>query len=130
MESYIITPCCEVTLVKRDYEPSVFVFGEAITLGAIPLRSGDRLLDILSSAGGTTPNAYLASVKIVRLYGDSIGVMSVDVSSIIKRGHIENNLTMQDQDIVYIPKSLISGISEILTKLGSVLPWYYFVKNF
>jgi len=130
MSSYIVNPVCEVTLLKRGYEPHVFVFGEAMNRGSYPLKSGERLLDILSHAGGPTPKAYTASIKIIRLYGDSIGVMTVDLNTILKKGRLENNIFMQDQDIVYLPASLLSNITELLTSLGSVLPWYYFIKNF
>jgi protein involved in polysaccharide export with SLBB domain len=130
MESYIINPVCEISLLKREYEPHVFVFGEAKKCGSYPLKIGDRLLDILSYAGGPTPKAYTAKITVVRLYGDSIGVMSIDLNSILEKGRVERNIIIQDQDIVYLPESLYSNIKEILTTLGTVLPWYYFMKNF
>jgi protein involved in polysaccharide export with SLBB domain len=130
MKPFIITPFCEITLIKKEYEPHVFVFGEAMKLGSFPIKSGDRLLDVLSLAGGTTQDAFTSSIKLVRLNGDSVIVMSVDLGSIVKHGHLERNLIMQDQDIIYIPKNMIYSITDVLAKLGSVLPWYYFSKNF
>lgn len=130
MGNYIVSPLCELTIVKKAYEPKVFVFGEAVKPGTFPLSGGERLLDILSFAGGPTQRAYKASVKLVRLYGDSVGVMSIDLNDLLKRGYIENNLPMQDQDIVFIPTRLFSSATEVLKTLADVLPWYYFVKNF
>ena len=130
MESYIVSPFCEITLMKRAYEPKVFVFGEAIKPGMYPLHGGERLLDILSLAGGATPKAYTASIKLVRVYRDSVGVMSINVNDILKRGHIENNLVMQDQDVVFLPTRLFTSVAEVMRTLVDVLPWYYFVKNF
>lgn len=132
MDEYIVTPFCEVAVVKSAYEPRVYVFGEAMKPGVFPVSasSGERLLDMISLAGGTTPRAYQTSIKIVRLYGDSIGVMSVNLDDVLKRGHMEHNLLMQDQDVIYIPTRLLSSVLEVLSALGTVLPWYYFVKNF
>jgi len=130
MKPFIITPFCEITIIKKEYEPHVFVFGEAMKPGSFPIKSGDRLLDVLSLTGGTTQNAFKSSIKLVRLHGDSVIVMSVDLGSIVKHGHIESNIVMQDQDILYIPKNMLYSITDVLAKLGSVLPWYYFSKNF
>jgi polysaccharide export outer membrane protein len=130
MSEFIVSPFCEITLVKRAYEPKVYVFGEAKNTGAFPLESGNRLLDILSSAGGPTNKAFKSSIKLVRLYGDSVGVMSINLNTIMKRGVVENNLLMQDQDVIYIPTHFLSGAAEVITTLGNLLPWYYVLKNF
>jgi polysaccharide biosynthesis/export protein len=130
MKGYFITPFCEIVLVKRDYEPHVFVFGEAVRPGSFPLHGGDRLLDVLALSGGTTPKAFMASIKLVRLSGDSVEVLSIDLNAILKKGYLENNLVINDQDIIFIPESLLSSVTDVFMKLGSVLPWYYFLRNF
>ncbi len=130
MEKYIVSPLCEINILKKAYVPKVFVFGEAAKPGAYPLSGGERLTDVLSMAGGATSKAYLSSIKLVRIYKDSVGVISIDANALFKRGIIENNLSMQDQDIVFIPTRLFTSVSEVLRTLVDLLPWYYFVKNF
>lgn len=130
MTKYIVSPFCEVTLVKKAYEPRVFVFGEAAQPGTFPIGKGERLLDILSLAKGTTPKAFRSSIKLVRIYGDSVGVMSINLNELFKRGRVENNIVMQDQDIIFIPARLFSSATEVISALSNVLPWYYFLNNF
>lgn len=130
LQNYIISPLCELSVIKREYEPQVFVFGEVMKPGAISFKEGKRLLDMLSASGGTTQNAGISGIKVVRVYQDSVGIFTINLNELLKRGRIENNLLIKDQDIIYVPRSILSSASDIFVKLGSILPWYYFIHNF
>jgi protein involved in polysaccharide export with SLBB domain len=128
--AYVVTPLCEMSIVKRAYEPHVYVFGEVGATGVKPLKEGDRLLDVLAAAGGCASNAYLRSIKIIRVYDTKVGMISINTNDIMRKGQMANNLVMQDQDVVFVPRRFYTNFGEVMTVVSQLVPWYYFTRNF
>lgn len=129
MAQYVVNPHCEVSIFKRSYEPQVYVFGEVTSSGAVPYKPTYHLLDAVSAAGGCKDNAYLRSVKIVRAVDGSVEMYSVNLYDIMRKGQIQDNIALKDQDIVFIPRRFYTNLREVSTVVGTLLPWYYFVRN-
>lgn len=128
----VVSPHCEIQILEKLYEPRVYVYGEVKESGSVKYRSGDRLLDALSSAGGCDAKAYRRSIKVVRVNKDSdkIVIYSIDLIDIMKSGNIYKNIALQDQDIVFVPRRFITGFKEVFSVLNLVLPWYVIVGVF
>jgi protein involved in polysaccharide export with SLBB domain len=130
MAKYIVSPLCEITIDKRGYEPRCYVFGEVVSPGAFALKPGDRLLDLIANAGGCEADAYKRSVKVMRVESTTVTMYDVDLDDILSGGMIEQNLFLRDQDVVFVPRRFYTNFAEVFSVLSTLLPWYYFVRNF
>ncbi len=126
----VVSPHCEIQIIEKLYEPRVYVFGEVSNSGSIPYKSGDRLLDAISSAGGCEANAYRRSIKIIRANKEIVSIYSIDLYDIMKSGNIYKNMALKDKDIVFVPRRFITGFKEVFSVLNVVLPWYVIVRTF
>jgi protein involved in polysaccharide export with SLBB domain len=136
LSAYVVSPHCEVEILKRAYQPTVYVFGAVGggsgtgEKGIVPLKRGDRLLDVLAEVGGLSDDAYGRSVKVIRVHDQKVAMISVSLNDIMRRGQVNQNVPLQDQDIVFVPRRFYTGFREVMSVLGSLLPWYYFANNF
>ena len=126
----VISPHCEIEIIEKLYEPRIYVFGEVGKSGSVPYKSGDRLLDALSSAEGCDAKAYRRSIKIIRADKEIVSIYSIDLYDIMKSGNIYKNMALQDQDIVFVPRRFITGFKEVVSVLNAVLPWWLIVRTF
>jgi protein involved in polysaccharide export with SLBB domain len=129
LTEFIISPFCEISIVKREYEPSVYVFGEANRNGVVPIKRGDRILDVISQVGGCKFDAYRRSIKLIRLVDSTVTLYSIDLAGLLERGTMEQNMLMRDQDIVYVPRRFLTTYQEVMQGLSGIMPWYFFIKG-
>lgn len=127
---YLVSPFCEIAITQHYYEPRVYVFGEVMKTGTVPVQQGDRLLDVLSAAGGCASNAYRRSIKVIRLEGQNVTMMSINLQSVLADGRFDGNVALQDQDVVFVPRRFFTNFQEVMTVIGNLLPYYYFTRNF
>ena len=111
--------------LDRDLE--VFILGEVRSPGAYPVEPGKRarLLDIIARAGGTTPAADLARVKVydrgnIRDYREA----PIGAEGVLFEGEAADNPEVAAGNIIYVPR----GVAEV-TVMGLVArPGSYEVK--
>lgn len=92
----------------------VVVFGEMSGAGIHELTEEDNtILDVLGRAGAAGPDANLKEIRVVR--GDPMKpeIVKVNVRAILN-GDLSQNLELRNGDIVYVPKSYILQIEEVL----------------
>jgi polysaccharide export outer membrane protein len=131
LEEYVVSPHVEIDIADREKMRSVvYIFGEVAQSGAFPLRPGYKLLDLLSDAGGCNDNAYRRSVKVIRVSDDKVRMASVDLYEILNEGKVQNNMLLDKQDIVFVPRRFYTNFNEVISIISRFLPWYYFVQNF
>jgi len=129
LANFIVSPFCEVEITQHGYQPRYFVFGEVGNSGTFFLKPGDRLLDGLSAAGGCSNNAYRRSIKLVRIYDKKVGLISINLLDIMSDGKVADNIVLQDQDIIFIPRRFLTTYNEVMSTLGGLIPWYFFINN-
>ena len=120
----IITVPDEPTFARR-----VFVFGQVNSPGVFSLTDVNDLLTAISYTGGYTPLAVQQDIKIVREFNERKGkplVLSVNLDDILKRGDMSQNITLQDGDLVYVPRMLIGDINEFIS---NIMPLYGFLTG-
>lgn len=130
LSEFIVSPFCEIAVMKKAFEPRVYVFGEVGKSGSVVLKDGDRLLDALSSAGGCASSAYRRSIKVIRANENTVSMISINMYDILDAGRLDKNIALQDQDVVFVPRRFYTNINEVMTLLGGFLPWYYYLKLF
>jgi protein involved in polysaccharide export with SLBB domain len=126
----VLSPHVEISVVKRSYEPRIYVFGEVGKQGMIPLKPGDRLLDAISSVGGCGANAYRRSIKLIRPQGTQVAMISINLYDILGNGRMAENLELRDQDLLFVPRRFFTTFNEVMSVIASLVPWYYFAANF
>jgi protein involved in polysaccharide export with SLBB domain len=96
-----------VAAVKRTM---VVINGEVKTAGAYDLAEGDGVVELISRAGGTTPDAATSQVKISHRDGTST---VVNTTAALTAGGNRITIPLRDGDQVVVPRSenriLITG---------------------
>ncbi len=98
-------------------EKKVFVLGEVKNPGAYPLVPNMRLSQAFGTAGGATSDGLLDHTRIIRGEIKNPQVSAVDLRRLIEGGDRSQDLLLQPNDIVFVPKSPIANFNAFLAKL-------------
>ncbi len=115
----VVTVPEEPTFAQR-----VYVFGQVMSPGVFRLRDANDILTALAQTGGATPVAIKSDIKIIRGYTEGQKrplVLSVNLDEILKRGDLAQNVSLQDGDLVYIPRMVIGDINEFINNINPLL---------
>ncbi len=106
LADYIRNPRIDV-VVKKYNSKFVTLVGAIVTRGDLrsgpgryELRGKSTVLQMLSHAGGPTPQADLKSVTVRRKDGQTV---SLDLYKAILQGDVAHDLVLNDGDLVYLP---------------------------
>lgn len=100
-------PKANVTLEPGDVvivstmDDRVHVLGEVSKPGYHELREGDRILDIITKAGGVSLKGAPERISILR----PEGAVTVDLIGLLQKGQVDQNVIMRAGDIVYVPET-------------------------
>ncbi|MFH1878694.1 MAG: polysaccharide biosynthesis/export family protein [Candidatus Omnitrophota bacterium] len=122
---YVKEPRVAVGVVKFG-EKKVFVLGQVFGQGAYRLAREDRIIDVISQAGGFTEAALPAAVYIVRGGYNNPKIVKVNLSRLIEAGDTSQNVYMEEGDIVYVPRQEIEQLNYVLRK---IFPSLYFAER-
>jgi len=129
-KDYIVNP--QVTITVTDFKSKkVFILGEVVKPGAYYLSKNDTLLEIISKAGGVTPNAG-REIIIVRPAAGSVGslqqpasltsknseLLHVDLKALLS-GDVNKNIGVQNNDTIYVPKTSVFSVFGEVRNPGS-----------
>ncbi len=81
----------------------VILSGEIVQPGTYTLPSIATVFNALYSSGGPTENGSLRDIRIMR---NGRQVATLDVYDFLVSGSLDNNITLQDQDVIYVPPYL------------------------
>jgi polysaccharide export outer membrane protein len=108
-EGYLVSPQVGVTVTQHKSQ-QIYVMGAVKTPGAYPLQRQTTLLEMLSAAGGPTPDAGFE--VIVTRAADTSGtaktpaagqpLMRVQLEQLLAGG-VPQRLTLHDGDVIYVP---------------------------
>ena len=102
------------------------ILGEVTNPGFYYVTDVDKFTSILALAGGTTNNADLEAITIIRNQKE----LELDVKTIIKEDNSVNEFGLRSGDQIYIPRTwwsdrgitiLISGIALVVTIVALVI---------
>ncbi len=133
--------------VPLTLENNIYVLGEVIRPGIYPIEGDCTVIEAISQAGGYTANARLKSCVVIRKFPyDEEGlkmrtvtlkdvkiirekyeqVIEINLEKIFKDGELAQNITLQPQDIVFVPIRPLSefDISTILNVVTTGLTVY------
>lgn len=106
----------DVIYVPEPEEANIYVMGEVSRPGTFKIIKSVSLLDAISQAGGITENA-VNEIKIIRDRSRGGGTVEVNFNKILK-GDLSQNYILQNNDIVYVPRSGIATTNYYLRMLN------------
>ena len=103
---------------KTDTEErNVYVLGEARNPGIYKLTSRLTLLQVMGKAGGYKEEALIDEIRIIRGSLDNPQFIVADTKAILEGGDITKDLYLQNNDIIYVPKTKIANWNAFLAKI-------------
>ncbi|GKS58644.1 hypothetical protein YTPLAS18_21710 [Nitrospira sp.] len=119
---YMRSPKALVALKKRGVKVKrVFVFGEVKKPGVYPMARNMTVLQALAVAENYTETALLEEIRVVRGDLNQPNIYTADVARIMTYGDWTRNLTLQENDIVFVPREHLGDASEAAKKLQPVI---------
>ena len=109
------------TIVLKEFQKPYFVIaGEVALPGKIEMRERVTALQAIMLAGGMKEAARSSQVVVFRrINSDTAEVKLLNLKDIRRTADLENDLTLQPGDMVYVPRDKISKIERFM-KLASV----------
>lgn len=104
-KDYINSPTVNVT-VKEYASKTVKVLGAVNKPGSYILRGDTRILDVITLAGGLAPQAG-SNVMIIRPKKTATAVtepLVVNYSEIVNEGKLDQNILIEPEDVINVPK--------------------------
>ncbi len=107
-------------LLKEFQRPYFVVAGEVAQPGKIEMRERVTAIQAIMLAGGMKETAKSSQVVVFRkINSDTAEVKMLNLKSIRRTSDLENDLTLQAGDMVFVPRDKISKIERFM-KLASV----------
>jgi len=109
------------TIVLKEFQKPYFVVsGEVNTPGKIEMRERVTALQAIMLAGGMKEGANSGQVVVFHgINSDTAEVKLLNLKSIRRTSDLENDLTLQPGDMVFVPRDKISKIERFM-RLASV----------
>ena len=107
-------------LLKEFQRPYFVVSGEVSQPGKIEMRERVTAIQAIMLAGGMKETAKSSQVVVFRkINSDTAEVKLLNLKSIKKTSDLENDLTLQAGDMVYVPRDKISKVERFM-KIASI----------
>ena len=125
MAYYVKDPRVAVA-VKQIGNKKVFIMGQVLRNGTVQLERGDRIIDLITRAGGFTDNAVPSCTHIVRGGYQDPEIVRVNLARLIFKGDTSQNVYLKEGDIVYVPENEIEQLNYVLRK---IFPSMFFAEK-
>jgi polysaccharide export outer membrane protein len=115
----------EVTLLLKEFQKPYFVVsGEVVQTGKFEMRENLTALQAVMMAGGFKESAKVSQIVVFRkLNAEFAEVKTLNLKNVKKTSDLENDLTLQSGDIIFVPRNTFSKIEKFvrLSSIGSIL---------
>lgn len=117
----IVLDANDMVYVPSTEDKKVFVLGEAKNPGAYPMVANMRLSQVLAYAGGAKDTAVLESARVIRGNFHDPQIIAVDFQRLIEQGDLSQDLRIEVNDVVFLPRSAIGDWNAFMEKLKPTL---------
>lgn len=106
---------------KSEIKNKVFVFGEVRSPGLFQYDVSISLLESVIRAGG--PTFYGKTKEIVVIRGDETKpeAVKVNLRDVYERGDFRQNIALQNNDIVYVPKTRVGNMADLIRNITPLM---------
>lgn len=126
---YVRDPQVSV-MIKKFGGNKVIVLGDVARPGVYNFTGTIRLIEALALAGDCAKHAVRNNILIIR--GDihkNPTVISSNILAFLKDAKIRENVLIQPQDVIFVPRSLIGNIHSFLDEILPIIDSVYRGKN-
>ncbi|MEW6169998.1 MAG: polysaccharide biosynthesis/export family protein [Candidatus Omnitrophota bacterium] len=116
LAKFIVSPEVYINLAQIGGK-RVIVLGEVHSPGVFKPQDNARILDVIALAGGYTKDAALGTVILIRGGLSDPRPEKINLANIMKRGDLRQNVYIQPEDIVFVPKNIVADVNYILEQL-------------
>ncbi len=99
----------------------VAVLGEVRNSNVYHFAEGTTLLDGLSSAGGIKDSALREDIRIIRDIDGKPIMFSADFNRIVHDGELDQNMQLENNDIVFVPRNFMGDINQVIATINPLL---------
>lgn len=113
-------------MVKRFGGSKVVVLGDVKTPGVYSFSGNIRLMEALALAGDCTKYAVRNNILVIR--GDihnNPALISCNVVSFLKYAKLSENVMIQPQDVVFVPRSAIGNLNSFFETIAPIIDGVY-----
>ncbi len=129
LKEYIRFPDVSISLRAMGGQ-RVIILGEVKSPGVYSLKGRKTVLEAVALAGGFTKDAVLNSVIVIKGGLKNPHPKRVDLASALKKGKMKEDIVLDSQDIVFVPKKFIADLNYFLTQiLGPISRGVYTAKE-
>jgi polysaccharide export outer membrane protein len=107
----------DMVYVPRSARSRFFIVGEVNLSGVYPIFPDEQmtLSQAISMANGFRPTAALNSVMVLRRgEGQTPQAFQVDFNKVIKTGDMTQDILIQKNDVIFVPKTFITKVDEFI----------------
>lgn len=102
LSKYLTSPQVTVTVTETNSR-RVYITGEVVRAGALPLSPNMTVLQALSSAGGFTQFAKLKNIYVLRTEDGKQVKHPFNYKEVVKGNLAEQNILLQPGDVIVVP---------------------------
>jgi polysaccharide export outer membrane protein len=99
----------------------VVILGEVARPNVYMFPENARILEAVSQAGGLTSSALRDDVRLIRVDEGTTKMYRMDLARLVGRGDFEQNVSLRNDDIIYVPRSFIGDVNDVITKIEPLL---------
>jgi len=99
----------------------VVILGEVRQPDVYLLASDASLLEALSRAGGLSTVALQDDIRIIRGTEEGPHMFTVNVRRITSHADLSQNVVLDNNDIIYVPRSFMGDVNDVLVKVEPLL---------
>ncbi len=110
LKDYIKYPVVSISLRKLGGK-KIIVLGEVGSPGVYSVTGKRTILEAIALAGGFTQDAVLSSVILIQGGLENPKGARVNLSSAINKADVSQNVVLEPEDIVYVPKKFIANVN-------------------
>ncbi len=115
LRQYVRDPIISISL-KKTGGKKVIVLGEVREPGVYSVTGKSTVLEAIALANGFTQHAVLSSVIVVRGGSENPEGMRLDLGHAIKKTDMSQNIVLQSEDMVYVPRRFIADVNYFIAQ--------------
>lgn len=115
LAEYVREPQVSVSIRKIGGK-RVIVLGQVTTPGIISAGGAMKVMDAIGLAGGFTRDAIPSSTVIIRGGFQGAKAQKLNLAKVFK-GDLKDNIPLQSQDIIFVPRKFISDLNYFLEQV-------------
>ena len=116
LKDYVKYPVISVSLKKLGGK-KVIVLGEVGSAGVYSVTGKCTVLEAIGRAGGFTPHAVPSSTIIITGGLQNPKGTRLNLTRAIDKTDMSQNVTLQPEDVIYVPKKFIANVNYAITQI-------------